>query len=124
EQSAGSIVCEDAVTTLEKRLSAAWPYESVDERQPSVRVAHEAESRAALAHLVGRALGLDALLGELGERGVEVLDPDSDVTIGRAQLVREAVVVERQLEHVLGVAQREEVVRRLQLPVADDVHVA
>src|SRR5947207_3421668 len=42
----------------------------------------------------------------------------------RAELVRAAVVVGRQLEHRLLVAHREEVVRRLELTVADDVELA
>ncbi len=100
-------------------------YRALDELDAVVvRVADEADPGAAFGHLVRRALGLDALLGELGERAVEVVDADRDVTVGRAQLVRAPVVIERQLEDVLGVADREEVVRRLQLAVPDDVHVA
>ena len=46
-----------------RRRSAA--VRALDQLDPvAVRVAHEAEPRAALAHLVGRLLGLDALLGE------------------------------------------------------------
>src|SRR3954453_21942603 len=58
------------------------------------------------------------------ERAVEVVDADRDVAVAGPELVRAAVVVERQLEHRLGVAEREEVVRRFLLAVPDDVHVA
>src|SRR5207247_626866 len=73
---------------------------SVDARKFSIRVADEAEARAALAHAVRLPLGLDALLGELGERRVEVVDADGDVPVGGSQLVGTAVVVVGQLEHV------------------------
>ena len=46
------------------------------------------------------------------------------MAIARAELVPAAVVVVRQLEHSLLVAHGEEVVGRLDLPVADDVEVA
>src|SRR4051812_16577646 len=71
-----------------------------------VRVADEAEEAAALAHLVRRPLRLDALLAEPRERAVEVVDADRDVAVAGPELVRAAVVVERQLEHRLGVAER------------------
>ena len=61
---------------------------------------------------------------ELCEGSVEILDPDRDVPVAAAEVVAAAVVVERQLEHRLLVADREEVVRRLELAVADDVEVA
>src|SRR6478736_771799 len=96
-----------------------------DELYPVVvRVADEAQPRAALAHLVRRALGLDALPGQSPERALEVVDADRDVPVGGAQLVRAAVVVVRQLEDAVRLADREEVVRCLELPLADDVHVA
>src|SRR6185312_4549788 len=85
-----------------------------------VRVAHEAEERPALGHLVWRLLGLDALGLQLRERRVEVLDADGDVAVAGAHLVRAAVVVERQLEHVGLAGQAVEVVGRLELAVADD----
>ena len=58
------------------------------------------------------------------ERPVEVVDPDRDVPVRGAEVVRATVVVVRQLEDVLVVSEREEVVRRLELAVSDDVHVA
>src|SRR5207253_3518362 len=80
-----------------------------------VRVADEAEARAALAHRVRRPLGFDALFAEAGQRAVEILDADRDVAVAGAELVGAPVVVVRQLEDVLLVADREEVVRRFQL---------
>ena len=53
----------------------------------AVGVAHEAQARAALAHGVGRLLGLDALPGQAGQRRVEVVDGDRDVVVAGAQLV-------------------------------------
>ena len=90
----------------------------------AVRILDEADQRAALAHAVGLAFGLDALLLQLRERLLEVVDADRDVAVAGAEVVGAAVVVERQLEHRLLVADAEEVVRRLELAVADDVHVA
>ena len=55
---------------------------------------------------------------------VEVVDADRDVPVAGAEVVRAAVVVEGQLEHVACRRDAEEVVRRLELAVADDVHVA
>ena len=55
---------------------------------------------------------------------VEIVDADSDMAVAGAELVRATVVVERQLEHALLVADREEVVRRLALAVPNDVHLA
>src|SRR3954468_14078026 len=89
-----------------------------------VRVADEAEEAAALTYLVRRPLRLDALLAEPGQRAVEIVDADRNVAVAGTQLVRPSVVVVRQLEHRVGVAEREEVVRRLFLAVPDDVHVA
>src|SRR5204863_5431008 len=90
----------------------------------AVRIADEAKPRAALADGVRWPLRLDPLHREPLERPVKVVDADRDVAIARAELVRAPVVVIGQLEHRLLVAEREEVVRRLQLSVADDVEVA
>ena len=59
-----------------------------------------------------------------GERLGHVVDRERDVPVARAELVRAPVVVERELEHRFLVADPEEVVRRLELALADDVHVA
>src|SRR5919204_5254602 len=65
----------------------------------AVRVADEAEPRAALGDGVRRALGLDARAGEPLEGPVEVVDRDRDVAIAGADLVRlGAAVVVGQLE--------------------------
>src|SRR4249919_724181 len=102
------------------RLSA-----SPDDLDPIlIRVAHEAEARAALAHRVRRPLRLDPLSLERVERPVEVVDADRDVAVAAAEVVRAPVVVERQLEDVLAVRQAEEVVGGLLLAVSDDVHLA
>src|ERR1043166_7314580 len=90
----------------------------------AVRISDEKEPGAALAVSVRRAFGLDALRGELGERPVQVLDADRDVAVAAAEVVRATVVVVRQFEHRLLVADREETVRCLALAVADDVHLA
>ena len=73
---------------------------SLDDLDPvAVRVAHEAQPRAALAHRVGRLLRLDPLLGEPRERGVEVVGGDRDVAVAGADLVRlGAADVVRQLQ--------------------------
>jgi hypothetical protein len=60
---------------------------------------------------------------ERREGRVEVVDADRDVPVPRAQVICAAVVVVGELEHVVVVAEREEVVRRLELAVPDDVHV-
>src|SRR5262249_27785680 len=86
-------------------------------------IAHEAEERTALADLVRRLLRLDPVLRELGQRRVHVVDRKRDVAVARPEVVRASVVVERQLELFLLPGHREEVVRRLSLPVTDDVHV-
>jgi hypothetical protein len=81
------------------------------------RVAHEADARSARAYLVGRALRLDAVrVLEGRERPVDVLDADRDVPVRRPQLVRAPVVVVGQLEDVLRVAERDEVVGRSRSP--------
>ena len=62
---------------------------SLDQLDPvAVRVTHEAQARSALAHAVGRLLGLDALARELLERRVEVVGADRDVAVGRPEVVR------------------------------------
>src|SRR5262245_32411091 len=66
-----------------------------------IRVADEAEPAAARADGVGRPLGLDALLGELGERLVEVADGHRDVPVAGADLVRADAEVVGQLETVV-----------------------
>jgi hypothetical protein len=66
-----------------------------------IRVADEADPRAALAHLVRRALRLDPVAFlQCGEGSVEVVHPDRDVAVAGAEFVRAAVVVVRQLEDV------------------------
>src|SRR5919197_3742362 len=61
----------------------------LDELDPvAVRIAHEAEPRAAFAHAIGRPLGLDSLPGEPLQRPVEVVDRDGDVAVAGAELVR------------------------------------
>ena len=90
-----------------------------------VGVADEADPGAAGAHLVRRPLGLDPVLVlQRPECAVEVVDPDRDVAVRGAELVGPTVVVVGELEDVLLIADREEVVRRLELAVTDDVHVA
>src|SRR5262249_22058241 len=90
----------------------------------AVRILDEADEGAALADAVRLALRLDALLLQVGERLLQVIDPDGDVAVAGAEVVGAAVVVEGQLEHRAVVADAVEVVRRLELAVADDVHVA
>ncbi len=55
---------------------------------------------------------------------VEILDANRDVTITGTEVVGAAVVVERELELFCLAGEPEKVVRRLNLAVADDVHVA
>ena len=55
---------------------------------------------------------------------VEVVDADRDVAVAGPEVVRSAVVVQRQLELLVLAGEAEEVVRRLPLAVPDDVHVA
>src|SRR5919197_452446 len=97
----------------------------VDQLDPiRIRIADETQPRAALADAVRLALGLDALLLQASQRLVEVVDRDRNVPVGGAQLIAAAVVVERELELLLLAREAEEVVRRLQFAVADDVEVA
>src|SRR5207244_6215954 len=81
------------------------------------------KARASLAHAVRLALRLDPLLLQPGESSVEIVDADCDVPIGVAHFVRAPVVVVGEFQNVLLVANREEVVRRLEVAVPDDVHV-
>src|SRR5262249_14268622 len=67
-----------------------------------VRIAHEAQAIAALADRVRRALGLDPLLLEPGQSGVEVRGGDRDVPVGSAELVGVHAEVVGQLELGLG----------------------
>src|SRR6266487_2275332 len=90
----------------------------------TVRIFDEANQRAALPDAVRLAFRLDPLALQLLQARREVVDPDRDVPVARAELVRAAVVVEGQLEHRLLVADAVEVVRRLELAVTHDVEVA
>jgi hypothetical protein len=82
------------------------------------------EPGAALAHPVGLALGLDALLGQPPQRLVEVVDGDGDVAVSAAKLVAAPIVVEGQLELLLLAGNAKEVVGCLQLAVANDRKLA
>src|SRR3954452_10841210 len=96
----------------------------LDQLDPvAVRIAHEAEQGTPLADAVRRLLRLDPVLPELGQRRVHVVDRDRDVAVAATEVVRAPGAVEGQLELFLLAGHREEVVRRLLLPVADDVHV-
>ena len=86
-----------------------------------VWISDERQPRSAFAHLVRRALGFDPLLAQSRERAVEIVDAGRDVPVAGPEVVGAAVVVVGQPEHRLLAAEREEVVRGLQLAVADDV---
>src|SRR5204863_9579636 len=90
----------------------------------AVRILDEAKPRSGGAHLIRRPLGFDPPRGEFVERLVEVVHADGDVAVGGAELIRAPVVVVGELELLLLPGEAEEVVRRLGLAVADDVHVA
>src|SRR3954451_15133706 len=79
----------------------------------AVRVAHEADPRPALAHAVGRLLGLDALVLQVREGRIEVGRRDRDVVVAGAELVGLDAVVEGQLQAVLVAGQAHEDVDRL-----------
>ncbi len=79
----------------------------------AVRVAHEAQSRAALADLVGRLLGRDPLGGEARQRAVEVLDRERDVVVAGAEVVLGHAEVVGQLEPVAVAGEPHEDVDRL-----------
>jgi hypothetical protein len=69
----------------------------------AIRVGDEADPPDLLApaRRVGRLLRLDALLGQLGEQAVEVVDGERDVVVALAEVVRLlAPDVDRQLEPV------------------------
>src|SRR2546421_926189 len=98
---------------------------SVDELDPvTVRIADEADQRAALADAVRLALSLDSLRLQLRKRPFEVVDADRDVAVPSAELVCASIVVERQLELLVLAGKAEEVVGRLELAVSHDVQVA
>src|SRR5690349_15750736 len=77
-------------------VRASRPLDQLD--AVAVRVPNEAQPRASLADAVGRFLGLDALVSELRQHRVEVLDGDGYVVVAAAQLIRVDAVVVRQLE--------------------------
>src|SRR5262249_30534782 len=85
-----------------------------------VGVANEAEQRAALTHAIGLTLRHDPLAREALESGRQVVDPERDVAVPGAELVRPPVVVQRQLELLLLAGGAEEVVRGLELALPDD----
>ena len=65
----------------------------------AVGIADERDARTALAHLVRRLLGLDAVLGrQRPELAVEVVGGDRDVVVARAELVRVDAMVIGQLQ--------------------------
>jgi len=68
--------------------------------------------------------GLNPLRAEALQRRREIVDCVRDMTVARAELVRPPVAVERQLELLIMPGNAEEIVRRLPLAVADDVHLA
>ena len=74
--------------------------------------------------MVRLAFGLDSLLAQTSKRPVEVVDGERDMPIGRAHLVRAAVVVEGELELLVLTGDAEEVVGCLQLAVPDDRQLA
>src|SRR3954465_7814196 len=98
---------------------------AIDDLDPiAVRIFHEAKERAALPDTVGLPLGLDALLLQRCEGLVEVVHADRDVAVAGANVVRATVVVEGELELLLLAREGEEVVRGLELAVANDRQVA
>src|SRR5512146_296834 len=75
-------------------FAPTWSLAPTDDLDPVVvRIADETEPRTALAHLVRRALGLDALLGQACQRAVEVVDADRDMAVTGADIVAPAVVI-------------------------------
>src|SRR5438132_10991128 len=74
---------------LQGRLAPGLPSAAIDQLDPvAVRVADEADARAALAHAVRLAFGLDALLLQPRQRLVDVVDAHCDVPVARSELVR------------------------------------
>src|SRR4051794_6975845 len=87
---------------------------ALDELDPvAVRIADEAQARAALADAVRRLLGLDALLAQALEGAVEILHGDRDVVVAGAELVAVDAVVVGQLEPRIVARQAHEDVDRL-----------
>src|SRR5436853_7523400 len=94
--------------------STAGGLPPLDELGPvAVRVADEAQPRAALADGVRRLLGLDAVLAQTGERAVEVLDGDRDVVVAGAEVVAVDAVVVGELEARVVAGEAHEDVDRL-----------
>ena len=79
----------------------------------AVGVLHEADPVAALPHLVGRLLRLDAVGRQALERAVEVVHADRDVVVARAEVVGVDAVVVGQLEARVLAGQPHEDVDRL-----------
>src|SRR5215213_3560104 len=98
-------------TTRRRSLTASASFDQLD--AVAVRIADEADPRAALAHAVGRLLGLDAVPAEPLEGAVEVVDGERDVVVARAQLVGVHAVVVGQLEPVTVAREPHEDVDRL-----------
>src|SRR4051794_13946354 len=86
----------------------------------TVRILHEAEPRPSFADAVRLALRLDSRVLQPRKGRVEVVDADRDVAVARPLLVGASVMVERQLELLFLARSTEEIVRRLELAVADD----
>src|SRR6266496_866439 len=89
------------------------PTESVDDRKLSIRIAHEAQQRAALAHAVRLAFRLDPLLTQPFERHGEVVDRQGDVSVPGSELIRVDAEVVCQLQPVAVAGQAHEDVDRL-----------
>src|SRR5690348_1571761 len=80
-------------------LSKANRSAALDQLNPvAIRIAHEAQAVAALADRVGRALGLDPLLLQTRQRGVQVGGGDRNVAVGGTELVGVHAEVVGQLE--------------------------
>src|SRR5947209_690215 len=103
-------------------VGSGSPFDDLD--SVLVGVPDEAEPVSSVPHRVGRAFGLDALVLQLRQSAVQVIDADRDVPVGTAHLVAAAVVVQRELELFLLAGEAEEVVRRLELAVTDDRELA
>jgi hypothetical protein len=97
---------------------------TTDELNPvGIRISHERDERTALPHLIGRSFRLDPLLLQAGKRRINIINADRDMAITCAELVRTPVMVVGQLEHIVRFTEREEVVRRFQVPLTHDVHL-
>ena len=55
----------------------------------TIRVGDESETRASLAHLIRRPLGIDALAAKLLERPVEVIDSECHVAVSGPEFARD-----------------------------------